>query len=400
MANERNNRLPLGTFAQDGLRSGPLFPAASFREVLDINNNVVDGNQIPFSGGNYTQFGPGVLHSPIFTYTFTPAVPITGNVVATTVPSKAQDLTLTGDWVSDNIPSSSKKYTVPETGLSALQFDYPRGIQISINFGVLEQTAPATITIFGYDWYGNKMQEDVPLQGLSGLDVELFSRKAFFGVTRVYVSGPINAGGLTIETAQGYGLPYRLYGVGDIISIGYGTQNASETALTNDPMMGLLAAPNAPSPVFPNYGNALLEPYLYSPQGFFYTTDADKHFFEVTQDTTIFNVYVSGKAQTSLSRDVRGIWYPDTLLLPYPGTNAFPTTFTITYYVRGADTFLNQMQAIRDNNPNIPKGMPILPNYQVLLAGSDTPQADRLPLNAYGLYGVPQFYTGKGVGEM
>jgi hypothetical protein len=79
--------------------------------------------------------------------------------------------------------------------------DVPRGVQVDSS-GAGDTTQ--TVTIYGTDVYGQAMQEEIALNGVT----DVLGLKAFATVTRVAVSAAL-AGNLTVGTTKKIGLPYR-----------------------------------------------------------------------------------------------------------------------------------------------------------------------------------------------
>lgn len=320
-----STNLPLGSYVQDGVRSGPLYSGAVPASLLSFNPTET------LSYGAYSAYGPGVLYSPQFTWNIVPNVAsnagdfsITTNLVA---PTAAADITQAGNLQirGDN------NVTVYVGGASPyVQFDWPRVPTVTIANAV---AGNRNVTIFGKDWYGNPLQHTYAVEATGtyptvNTHALTVPAKAFYTVNRVFINGGL-AGGSTISLGASdiFGLPYLVNNAGDITSIGWGTVSDLSTLVAGQPLtyLGAFAAGDVTSPP--------------------------------TAATT---------------GDVRGLYAPSS-------ASDGIKRLRFTYYVMGADVWLNQVAnaqfyAQANNQPLV--GVPVK---------SLTPQA---------LYGLPQFYTG------
>lgn len=232
--------LPLGTYVQDGVRSGPLYTGQVPSSLLPFNTTEV------LSYSSYTSYGPGVLYSPQYTWNITPNVPATGyttlnNLVAVTAAANFTQpgyLTLRADNNVTTYVASSPSY---------IQFDWPRIVTVTI--GAANLNAQLRVTIFGYDWYGVPLQHTYVVQDRGtyptitlgsggGLNVPA---KAFYSVTNVYVSGGLsNNATISLGAADVFGLPYLINDEGDLTSVGWGTASdlQDNSALVSSPVSG------------------------------------------------------------------------------------------------------------------------------------------------------------------
>lgn len=322
------SNIPLGTYVSDGVRTGPLYTGQLPQGFVSDANGVI-------TSSSHDNFGPAVLLSSQSTWNITPAeAPGAGftkldNLVGLTgvgAITSARDLILRGD----------NKVTFLNNGV--VQFDWPRIVTVTVSNAVAPNNA--RVTIFGTDLYGFPMQHTYVLLVANGVPhtypvinigahtVDL-ATKAFYTVTRVYIDSPLNANNsqISLGCADAFGLPYRTDNFGDVTSIGW--DSGSE-------LSSLVA------------GNAITPLGIYVP--------------------------AATVTSTAITGDVRGFYVPST-----DANNTRNLRFT--YYVRGADTWINQTA-----------------NRQQLYmqqTGSVTPQGVAVPpLNVNDLYGVPQFYTG------
>jgi len=343
-----STNLPLGTYVQDGVRSGPYYKGAP--------STIVSPTQ------QYAVYGPGILYSSLNTYSIVPATPPGGfskldNIAAAQQVAAAGDLTLLGD-------NSVTKLITGANGQAYVQLDYPRVITVTI--GVDALSVAFNVNIFGTDWYGNQMQQKyiIPQNilvasptypkitlglGTNGSIINPITNaavpvKAFYTITRIAISGAIqNNRTISVGASDVFGLPYLSNDFGDIAAIGWGTGSdltgagvaayAPATPLTS---LGVYVAADQTAPVDPNTG---------VPNG----------------------NYVAG-----ITGDVRGLYGVSS------DSNGIKR-LRLTQYVYGADAWINQLA-----NTELINNVNNVPNVGV----------QQTPLNVTNLYGQPQFYSG------
>lgn len=326
-----------GTYLPDNLRVGPTY-RGNFPNGLVANANGV------ITSGGHLAYGPGMLQSPIFTWTFTPAEPAAGftvfnNLVALTTAgtiTQAQYLPLRFDNQVSFFNGAS-----PIPNGSNIQLDWPRVPTVTVSGA--DATNGTVVTIFGNDWYGYPVQMNTVIHTIGhypaitlggGTSGNLsFIPKAMYQVTGAYIDTPLPAGSsISIGASEVFGLPYVIKGpqMQDVISIGW--NGASElTSFVAASRLTTLGVFQPSDPTFP---------------------------------------------ATAITGDVRGLYGPSTAA---DGVKKL----VFTYYVQGADAWQNQV-ANRQQN------------YLIANPSADVPQGVVvLPLNSTDLYGVPQFYTGK-----
>src|SRR5271154_294717 len=115
------SNIPLGTFLEDGVRTGPLYsgqiPASSvpFNPTLDLTYS------------SYSAYGPAILLSAQNTWNITPAPTGIANVVArTNAIANINSMVLTGDNSATKLISQSNTPTYT-------QFDWPRVPTVTIS---------------------------------------------------------------------------------------------------------------------------------------------------------------------------------------------------------------------------------------------------------------------------
>lgn len=353
----------LGTHFSDGLRSGPIYST-------QLSSTIADANGV-LTSTDYTNYGPGVLHSPQHSYRIYPNIanPLGGfnefnNVVAQTtigaVPA-ATYLTLRGDNYTTFL-------TTGANGLPLLQFDWPRVPMVRI--AGADATAATRVTIIGFDWYGFPLQHTYVVEDQGNYptivdgagandgaltypdEVTLLPAKAFFQITKIYVNAAL-PGNCTISVGASpiFGLPFFIGSKGFITSIGWASQ--TNAAYPN---------PNAIEPL-----GELTTRVVGSPL----TT------------TGIFVPADAAAVSTATTGDVRGLYAPSSNpgIQVIGGNVVDSKVLTFTYYVKGMDTWIDQVANKQQQ--------------YMLQTGSATPQGLVVPpLSPSQAYGVPQFYTG------
>jgi hypothetical protein len=219
-----SSNVPLGTHFEDGLRTGPIYTGTVSPALLTFNPTEV------LSYSAYTAYGPGILQSPQNTWSITPYPASVSNLVASTAAAAVtgpMNLTLTGDNAATRYVGGAVPY---------VQFDWPRVVTVTTVGG---GNAAVSVTIFGSDWYGVPMQQTYiipqnteatsPLVNY-GVNASITpNAKAFYTVERVWISGALTGGSISLGVADVFGLPYFVEDEGDITSIGW--SNSSEIAL-------------------------------------------------------------------------------------------------------------------------------------------------------------------------
>lgn len=317
------SNIPLGTYVTDGVRTGPFYTGQLPQGFVSDNNGVI-------TSSSHNTYGPAVLLSAQNTWNITPSAPGGGkttvdNLVGQTVAggvAGAGNLTLLGDNSVTSLRSNG-----------VVQFDWPRVVTVTI--AGADATAATHVTIFGTDWYGMPMQmtyvvetqHTYPVILIGAASVSL-PAKAFFTVNRVFISAGLPAGcTISLGCADAFGLPYNVRNEGDVTSIGWG--------ISSDLFAPPLGAPLSPQGIF--VGGDVMNP------------------------------------ATATTGDVRGFYVPSN------EANGI-RNLRFTYYVRGADTWINQVANTQQ-----------LYTQQTGLAPIGVAVA---PLTPSDLYGVPQFYTG------
>ena len=186
-----------GAWTQYGYRVGPTASPGSSRQAFA------------------NAFGLGMPYGSLFTYSITPVANVAQNI--------APQLTLsaTPGWVPMNtapvegdkavsffygwsaVPYGETPDQTPTQtnaqGILALQLQYPCCLGWSTN-----ATVDSYVTFFGYDWYGQSMQEKV------NINTQTQTSSAFYGVVGIWSDAAAEGSTFSVGTTQTYGLPYLL----------------------------------------------------------------------------------------------------------------------------------------------------------------------------------------------
>ena len=133
----------------------------------------------------------------------------TANIAASQTASGAGAVTLTA--------GTSVKTVVRPDGVTVLQLNTPRALQINTS------TTARTITISGYDYYGQPMTEAITV-GTQG--VAKSGKKAFYQITSASINGSATA--VTIGTTDIFGLPVRCFDAGYVVKVGWNNTLAQD----------------------------------------------------------------------------------------------------------------------------------------------------------------------------
>jgi hypothetical protein len=239
-----NANIPLGSQFEDGTRVGPYLTGANITAAQLATANSTGVLTVPYQPYTYDQWGRGMLDAPINNYNIVPRGPSQlGNVVSAIAVTAAGNLTLSGDQyiTTTTVSSSSSSFNV----VNYLQLDWPRALSVVVAGANL--AAAVNITVFGFDFYGVKMQEAViGVQNIGTYQM----KKAFYGVTQCSYNGVATGGGtISIQTTDVYGLPYKVSSLGDVIGIRWGTLDDFAIGLNNNPVIGTLAALDGITPI-------------------------------------------------------------------------------------------------------------------------------------------------------
>jgi len=133
----------------------------------------------------------------------------TANIAASQTASGAGAVTLTA--------GTSVKTVVRPDGVTVLQLNTPRALQINTS------TTARTITVSGYDYYGQPMTEAITV-GTQG--VAKSGKKAFYQIASASINGSATA--VTIGTTDIFGLPVRCFDAGYVVKVGWNNTLAQD----------------------------------------------------------------------------------------------------------------------------------------------------------------------------
>jgi hypothetical protein len=214
-----NANVPLGTEFEDGVRVGP-----SLDRIVQSTAG--------YQAYTYGQWGIGMLDAPVNAYNIIPRGPSTaGNVVVAIRPTAAGNLTLAQDsYITTTVIAGESSL---QSTVTYLQLDWPRALSITVAGGNF--TSSGTLTVFGADYYGVKMQEAITFQNAGTYQL----KKAFYQVTSAYYNGADSGGAtLSIQTTDVFGLPYKVKSSGDIVAINWGNTSDLSLGFNHNPVMG------------------------------------------------------------------------------------------------------------------------------------------------------------------
>ena len=126
----------------------------------------------------------------------------TANIAASQTASGSGALTLTA--------GTSAKSVVRPDGTTVVQLNTPRALQVNTS------TTARTVTITGYDYYGQPMSEAITV---ATAGTAKSGAKAFYQISGATINGSATA--VTIGTTDIFGLPVRCIDAGYVIKVGW-----------------------------------------------------------------------------------------------------------------------------------------------------------------------------------
>ena len=184
-----------------------------------VGTYTVNVSQTASSTTIFTQ-GQAVLGNPspmetgigpmgrIYTFDCIPLTSNTANICASQTPAAAGSLSLLTTSLLGG------KYVITASGVPTVQLDCPRGVAVTLAGG----GTPTTITITGFDEYGQRMSEAIT--SVAGATTN--GRKAFYQISGVTTSAATVAA-VTVGTSQLIGLPVRVTSGVYISHVGWDT---------------------------------------------------------------------------------------------------------------------------------------------------------------------------------
>lgn len=145
----------------------------------------------------------------VYIWDMVPQTLQTANIAASQTASAAGAVTLTA--------GTSAKSVVRPDGVSVIQLNTPRALQINTS------TTARTITISGYDYYGQPMTEAITV---ATAGTAKSGKKAFYQIASATINGTATA--VTIGTTDIFGLPVRCFDAGYVVKVGWNNTLAQD----------------------------------------------------------------------------------------------------------------------------------------------------------------------------
>jgi hypothetical protein len=181
----------------------------TLNQAINIANTTaltLHGN-IQFDDPSLMDLGVGPL-GRIYVWDIIPQALVTNNISASQTPSGAGSLTLTA--------GTSVKSVTRADGSTVLQLDLPRAVQLTTVSGTI--TTSRTITVSGFDYYGQAMSEAIATGTTSSAVANVAGKKAFYQISSIAISGALPVA-ITVGTTDVLGLPVRVFNVAYIGSV-------------------------------------------------------------------------------------------------------------------------------------------------------------------------------------
>ena len=171
------------------------------------STTIVAHTNVPLDNPSPMSLGVGPL-GRIYVWDIVPQAIVTNNIAATQTPAGAGSLTLTA--------GTSVKSVVRQDGVTVLQLDCPRAVQLTTASGTI--VTSRNLTVSGYDYYGQAMSEVIATGTTSSAVANVAGKKAFFQISSIAVSGALPVA-ITVGTTDVLGLPVRVFNVSYIASV-------------------------------------------------------------------------------------------------------------------------------------------------------------------------------------
>jgi len=133
----------------------------------------------------------------------------TANIAASQTASASGAVTLTA--------GTSAKSVINASGVTVIQLNTPRALQINTS------TTARTITISGYDYFGQPMTEAITV---ATAGTAKSGKKAFYQIASATINGSATA--VTIGTTDILGLPVRAIDAGYVVKVGWNNTLAQD----------------------------------------------------------------------------------------------------------------------------------------------------------------------------
>lgn len=178
----------------------------TLNQAINVANTTaltLHGN-IAFDDPSPMDLGVGPL-GRIYVWDVIPQAKVANNLATAQSPTSAFTLTA----------GTSVKAVTLSNGASGFALDCPRALIITIGTGTI---ANQTITISGYDYYGQAMSEAI-LTGTTQ-STTVSGKKAFYIVTSITTTGAVG-GTVAVGTTDILGIPVRVFDGGYIAHVGW-----------------------------------------------------------------------------------------------------------------------------------------------------------------------------------
>jgi hypothetical protein len=203
-----------GTSVTDGTYITAMVTGSGGTGTYTINQSVsassttmTANTNAPFENPSPMSNGVGPL-GRIYVWDIVPQALVTNNIAASQTPAAAGSLTLTA--------GTSVRSVVRQDGQTVLQLDCPRAVQLTTASGTI--VTSRTITVSGYDYYGQAMSEAIATGTTSSAVANVAGKKAFFQISGITISGALPVA-ITVGTTDVLGLPVRVFNVSYIASV-------------------------------------------------------------------------------------------------------------------------------------------------------------------------------------
>jgi hypothetical protein len=174
-----------------------------------INQSVTASSTTMYAHGNIgfddpapMDLGIGPL-GRVYVWDVMPQALVASNIAAVQTTSSTIALTA----------GTSVKSVVRQDGTTVLQLDCPRAVSIVSGTGTLTNR---TVTITGYDYYGQLMSEAIATGTVQSTTVK--GKKAFFQIVSASISGALGAT-IAIGTTDILGIPVRVFNAAYVASV-------------------------------------------------------------------------------------------------------------------------------------------------------------------------------------
>jgi len=172
------------------------------QSVSASSTSMTAHGNIAFDDPSPMDLGIGPL-GRIYVWDVVPQAKVANNIATAQSPSATFTLTA----------GTSVKAVTLTNGTTGYQLDLPRALILTIGTGTI---ANQTITISGYDYYGQPMSEAIATGTVQSTTKT--GKKAFFIVTSITTTGAVG-GTVAVGTTDILGLPVRVFNVAYIASV-------------------------------------------------------------------------------------------------------------------------------------------------------------------------------------